>query len=97
MKASERLAGLAKEAEALAVSLAHILEPWGIGSSRRRLVSCCQSCGLYAVVSTAPDEPKFVGSTLKVRCRGRGTAPAWSRERSTALASALIVTLASVA
>lgn len=56
-------------------------------SGTRSAVATCANCKLYAVISTAPDEPKTLGSTLTVRCRGTATRPEWTAERSTALAS----------
>lgn len=81
---SPALLSLAEKARERADTLGHRLEPWQRGISRRRLVAACELCGLWAVVATAPNEPPTTGSTLKVQCRGKNTAPAWKEARSTA-------------
>ena len=64
----------------VATVLGHSLRDWEPGLSRRNRVTTCSSCGLFAVVSTAPDMPRLDGSVLSVECRGKHTRPAWSRE-----------------
>jgi hypothetical protein len=75
---SPGIVALVDQAEGLARLLGHTLEPWERGCSQRTLLCACHDCGLFAVISVAPDCPRLDGSAIRIECRGKKTRPVWA-------------------